>query len=324
MTKDFHKLDRIPAEQLTAYERWELPVMDMAGNEPAEITEEVVEEEIEIKPLTAEELEEIRQAAFIEGQQEGFQLGREEGFREGREAGYAEGRETGYAEGRATGEEQGATSKRAEIDAALKRLEGVTAELMEPIRRQQDEAEQALLNLVLAVSRSVIRREVSLDSQQIRQVVREALEALPRGSDQIKLWVNPQDAPLVREMASQQQEPWVIQEAPEVLPGGCKVESRYSLIDYTIEKRFQLAVRQMLERHTAVQPVPETANAGDVMKDLTSFQRDLMDAPLPAPEYPSAGVAASVAPDDGAQPSADEGMGDFPPSELSHDPTDPR
>src|SRR5690606_16649901 len=179
MTKDFHKLDRIPAEQLTAYERWERTVMDMAGNEPAEITEEVVEEEIEIKPLTAEELEEIRQAAYLEGQQEGFQLGREEGFREGREAGYAEGRETGYADGRATGEEQGATSKRAEIDAALKRLEGVTAELMEPIRRQQDEAEQALLNLVLAVSRSVIRREVSLDSQQIRQVVREALEALP-------------------------------------------------------------------------------------------------------------------------------------------------
>src|SRR5690606_26319887 len=277
MTKDFHKLDRIPAEQLTAYERWELPVMDMAGNEPAAVTEEVVEEEIEIKPLTAEELEEIRQAAFLEGQQEGFQLGREEGFREGREAGYAEG----LVEGRAAGEQQGADSKRAEIDTALKRLEGVTTELMEPIRRQQDEVEQALLNLVLAVSRSVIRREVSLGSQQIRQVVQEALEALPRGSDQIRLRVNPQDAPLVREMASQQQEPWVIQESAEVLPGGCKVESRYSLIDYTIEKLFLLAVRQMLESQLEGQPSPDSAEPGEIMEDLTSFQRELLDAPLP-------------------------------------------
>ncbi len=360
MANDFHKLDRIPAEQLTAYERWELPVMDEPDNEPPAISEEVVEEDIEITPLTAEELEEIRQAAYQEGQQEGrqdgFQVGREEGFREGREAGYAEG----LSAGRATGEQQGADSKRAEIDEALKRLEGVTAELMDPIRHQQDEVEQALLNLVLAVSRSVIRREVSLGSQQIRQVVQEALEALPRGSDQIRLRVNPQDAPLVREMASQQQEPWVIQESAEVLPGGCKVESRYSLIDYTIEKRFQLAVRQMLERQLAGQPSPDSAEPGEIMEDLTSFQRELLDAPLPertsmpeqaalpertsmleqaalpeqapAPEQthfsepasqPDA-ISAPVSPDNSAQPSADEGMGDFPPSELSRDSDDPR
>lgn len=57
---------RIPKEQMTAWERWELPLLDERGNQ-------VVEEE-EVKPLTAADLEEIRQAA------------REDGFQEGRQA----------------------------------------------------------------------------------------------------------------------------------------------------------------------------------------------------------------------------------------------
>ena len=41
---------RIPKEQMTAWERWELPLLDERGNQ-------VVEEE-EVKPLTAADLEE--------------------------------------------------------------------------------------------------------------------------------------------------------------------------------------------------------------------------------------------------------------------------
>ena len=63
-------LNRIPKENLTAYERWELPLLDAKGNEVAR------EEELNVKPLTAANIEEIRQAAYADGLEEG----RKEGF----------------------------------------------------------------------------------------------------------------------------------------------------------------------------------------------------------------------------------------------------
>ena len=43
-------LDRIPKENLTAYERWELPLLDARGNEVAQV------EDREVKPLTAADI----------------------------------------------------------------------------------------------------------------------------------------------------------------------------------------------------------------------------------------------------------------------------
>src|SRR5690554_3021090 len=125
MPKDFHKLDRIPAEELTAYERWELPVMDEADDEaelpPQAPANEV--EEVEVQPLTAQDLEEIRQAAWSEGHEEGFQAGqqegREQGLQTGHEEGYQQGLEQGLAQGLEEGRRQGEEAKRAEIDASL-------------------------------------------------------------------------------------------------------------------------------------------------------------------------------------------------------------
>jgi len=75
-------LDRIPKENLTAYERWELPLLDAGGNEVAR------EEERNVKPLTAADIAEIRQAAHADGLEEG----RKEGF----DAGHQEGLKTGH------------------------------------------------------------------------------------------------------------------------------------------------------------------------------------------------------------------------------------
>ncbi len=285
MPKDFHKLDRIPAEELTAYERWELPVMDGAGAEAQSPSEAAIEEleGVEVQPLTAQDLEEIRQAAWSEGHEEGFQLGQQEGheqgLKSGHEEGYQQGLEQGLAQGLEEGRRQGEEAKRAEIDASLQRLEQVTLELMEPIRQQRDDAEQALLNLALAVARTVIRREVSLDTSHIAQVVTEAIDSLPRGSDRIKLIVSPQDAPLVRQMVERQQENWTVTESADLLPGGCKVETSVSLVDYTVEKRFQLAVQQMLGRHTSVQSVQGNAELDDDRLEMTDFRRDLLETP---------------------------------------------
>ncbi|MFW5825731.1 MAG: flagellar assembly protein FliH, partial [Marinobacter sp.] len=137
--KDPRRRNRIPPEELSAWERWELPLLDKQGNEVPR------EEEIEVKPLTAADIEAIRQSAWEEGRDEGLKSGYEEGLKkgaeEGRVQGHREGRETGEREGR----EQAETDTRAAIDEKLSRLEEIMAELVAPIERHRDELESALV-----------------------------------------------------------------------------------------------------------------------------------------------------------------------------------
>lgn len=110
-------VNRIPKEQLTAYERWELPLLDARGNEVAR------EEEREVKPLTAADIDEIREAAREDGYNEGREQGYQDGLKAGKEEGHQEGLETGLAEGREQGKSQGYDDTRKEIETKLDRLE---------------------------------------------------------------------------------------------------------------------------------------------------------------------------------------------------------
>lgn len=267
--------NRIPKEQLTAYERWELPLLDERGNEVAR------EEERNVKPLTAADIEEIRRAAREDGYAEGREQGYEAGLAEGREAGHKEGLETGLAEGRERGESQGYDDTRKEVDIKLDRLEHLLGELLLPIKRHEDELETALVNLTTVLARAVVYRELSLDSSQIQQVVRRAMEALPSTADNIKIRINPEDCELVREVAERLQASAVVVEDETVLPGGCKVETRHSLVDFTVEKRFQRAVQSMLDQQMSDSDQGETEELDAMMDDLTDFHRAVLDSKTP-------------------------------------------
>ncbi|MDO6823647.1 flagellar assembly protein FliH [Marinobacter sp. 1_MG-2023] len=269
---------RIPKEQLTAYERWELPLLDASGNEVAR------EEERDVKPLTAADLAEIRQAAREDGFNEGRDQGLQEGRAEGYELGHKEGLETGLAEGRERGQAEGYDETRAEVSASLDRLEPILEELLLPIRKHQDELETSLLNLTMVLARAVVYRELTIDSSQIRQVVREAVEALPSTADNVRIHVHPDDFSAVRDVAERLEATASVVEDSKVLPGGCRVETRNSLVDFTVEKRFQRAVQSMLERQTDDGEVGEAEELNAIMDDLTDFQRDVLSTPGHSPK----------------------------------------
>ena len=54
--KDPRRRRHVPPEELSAWERWELPLLDEQGNEV------VPEEEVEVRPLTVADIEAIRQS----------------------------------------------------------------------------------------------------------------------------------------------------------------------------------------------------------------------------------------------------------------------
>lgn len=265
--------DRIPPEELSAWERWELPLLDEKGNEVER------EEEMDVKPLTAKDIEAIRQSAWEEGLQEGRQAGHEEGLaqglEEGRERGYQEGQQTGEQEGR----EQAETNARSEIDEKLARLESVLGELLAPIERHRDELESALVNLATVLARSVVYRELTMDSSQIRQVVVDAVGHLPSTRDNVRIRVHPSDAEWVREVVDRLDAAASVTVDDSILAGGCTVETRHSLVDYTVEKRFQKAVQSMLDQQLGTASQGESEELESVMGDLSDFHRDVLEEP---------------------------------------------
>ncbi|RMJ05848.1 Flagellar assembly protein FliH [Marinobacter litoralis] len=288
--KDSDQDDKlIPKENLTAWERWELPLLDEQGNQVAR--------EEDVKPLTAANLQEIREAARADGYQEGRDAGYQEGFAQGRTEGHQEGMAAGETEGREQGLQQATEAIKQENESRMARLDEILGELLLPIERHEAELESALVNLATVLARAVVHRELSIDTSQIRNVVRKALKSLPSTADNVRVFIHPDDFEPVSEVAERlEAKPSIIQD-DSLMPGGCRVETRNSLVDYTVEKRFQRAVQNMLEEQMAGEGEPEGSQEGASMGELTDFHRDLLS---------DTGDSAEAESDHGAQGDNDD------------------
>lgn len=231
---------RIPKEQLTAYERWELPLLDARGNEVPR------EEERDIKPLTASELQDIQQQAEAEGREAGLEKGHQEGFAKGREEGVAEGIKAGTSEGYEQGERAGREAAQQQVQVLEQRLDAVMESLVLPIRQQQSSVEEALVQLATTVARAIIQRELAQDSSHIFQVVRQAMAALPSTTETIRISASPQDIDALQASLTRLDVATKLVEDAAISPGGCRVETRYSLVDFTVEKRFEQVVQGLV------------------------------------------------------------------------------
>lgn len=258
----------IRAKDLKGVDLWTLPSFDPEVPEPepspeAQSVEEQAEaaeqaqsesEEValeDVKPLTLDELEAIRQDAYNEG----FATGEKDGFH--------------------AGQLKAKQDADMALAAKLAGLEQLMTQLFEPIAEQDQQLEEAMINLLGQMVRQVIQRELVSDSSQIRQVLSEALKLLPMGTANIRIHVNPQDFEMIKALRERHEEHWRILEDAALLPGGCRVESELSRIDATVETRLNQAIKQLFEqqREQSVHPLE-----ADLHTDL--------DAPQAAPDAP--------------------------------------
>ena len=110
------------------------------------------EAQLEIKPLTADDIEQIRQAAFDEG----FAQGKEEGFSKGYEEGREQGTADGLAHGQAEGKKLGLEQATEEIEQKKLELATLLDQLQQPLLQVDQQVEQQLLQLCLAMAEAVI------------------------------------------------------------------------------------------------------------------------------------------------------------------------
>lgn len=158
-------------------------------------------------PLTARQLEEVQKQAYDEA--------------------FAKGLEEGLAAGERQMQERAA------------RMDQLLTALNTPFEELDQQVEDELVSLSIAIVRQLIRREIRTDPGQVVAVVREAVAALPVVARKIRLHLHPDDASLVREAMSlaESKENWQIVGDPVLSRGGCRVVTENSQVDATLETR---------------------------------------------------------------------------------------
>lgn len=239
-------------EELATLSRWEWPLV--GDEEKTAPPPEPVEEEIIEPPYipTAEEIEAMQKQAYDEAYAQGMQEGLEAGHREGQEKGHTEGLEQGHKEGHesgyAAGHAEGLEAGRAEMEATRDRFTALIDCLDAPLAEMDEQVEHELVELVIAIARQLIRRELNTQPEQITSLIRDALKLLPASTRRVTLHLNPADIERTRAslQADENLPRWKIAESSEITPGGCQITTENSFMDATVEKRLATAISQLL------------------------------------------------------------------------------
>jgi len=102
------------------------------------------------------------------------------------------------------------------------------------------ELERVLVALTLEAARRIAQQELNLDPAKVAAVVRDAVSGLGNGARGVAVFVHPDDyAALEQALADQLEraEGWRLVADPEVLPGGCRVESEQASVVSSLDAR---------------------------------------------------------------------------------------
>lgn len=216
------------------------------GKKPTWRYEPPEEVQEELKPLTAEEIEEIRQAAYEEGMNQGKEEGFATGFDEGKKAGYEEGISQGHQEGIKTGLEEG----QEKISELAKSWQDLTQQLHQPLSVVEKNVEQQLLNLVVQLTEAITLQEAKTNPDILLSAITEGMKSLPCQDTQTQILLNPNDIALIEEQFTEQyiqEQGWRLLAAPQLEQGSCQIENSTSNIDLSIKSRIKEVLESFLQ-----------------------------------------------------------------------------
>lgn len=157
-----------------------------------------------------------------------------------------------YAEGFAQGQAQTALEWQRRMDdyiaqqgqEAAQRLQAVLQTLDASLIDMQQQMAQQLLELACDIARQVVRQELSVNPNALQPVVREAVGMLVTEGRPATVRLNPIDmeamAQPLREELDGPGVQWMAD--PAVPAGGCLVESAGTVVDGSLDKRWQRAI----------------------------------------------------------------------------------
>ena len=199
--------------------------------------DEIIESaDTDLKPLTAEQLQSITETAEKEGYEAGYEKGLEEAKKEGYEV----------------GKKEAITATKDSINQQCANLQHIIDALMIPVQSEQKQLQTILLDMVCQLAKAVVKKELTIDSSQITQLVDAALGTIPPGTDKFSLYLNGQDLALIETYLKEN--PKIVDKEltyhidDELLPGGCRLETRQTVIDCSVEKRLNEIIDGFLHK----------------------------------------------------------------------------
>jgi flagellar assembly protein FliH len=169
------------------------------------------------------------------------------------------------------GYEAGVSAGRAELQrqndalaAQITHLEAILDRLSQPLVALDEEVEQQLVLLALAVGKQLARRELRADPGQITALIREAVGRLPAAARDVRVHLHPEDAAAIAERLATAgpERAWTVVEDPTLTRGGCLVRTENSQIDARVESRVNAIVSGMLGEERASARAADAAAEG--------------------------------------------------------------
>ncbi len=206
-------------------------------------------EEIEIEeviPLTAEDIEEIRQAAYEEGFNQGKEEGFTKGYDEGKSSGHEEGLKLGHQEGVETGLAQGKEAINKKSDS----WESLIAQLHHPLADVNQNVEEQLLSLIVELTKAVTHQEVKINPDILTSAISSGIKALPSQEVNTQIILHPDDIKLVEQQFGSdyiKEQGWRLLASPGLEQGSCQIENSTSNVDLTISSRLKEVLDSFLQ-----------------------------------------------------------------------------
>jgi len=194
-------------EHALGYERWELPEV----GDPVPVPRK---EEVATPQPTLADIEAIERQA------------REEGFN------------AGLTEGRAMA--------RRELVALTARLEALYEAAAKPLATLDAEVARELAWLATVIAERVVGSELAMTPEMILGVVHRAVQVLPAGERHVRVFLNPDDASLVREHRNAGEGDWTVVDDPQLSRGDCRLESENSRLDARLRTRLDSVIAAVL------------------------------------------------------------------------------
>ena len=239
---------RIASENLGEVTSWMLPPVDDSGRvlssaeKEARVRREKLLQQGKEKIETVEIPAQQKTGMTAQEMQDIFDTAEKDGFTQGHAAGVEQGKSDGYEAGR----QQGLMEMRAQLTLEQQRFHDIANGLLHPLTAQDNDIENMLLDVICSLTQSVIQRELVTDSSNILELVKAAVDALPIGSKNIRVSLNPDDLTAIESYATEQQLDWKFFGDAQLQPGGCKIETPESRVDFSVSQRLQTVLEQFL------------------------------------------------------------------------------
>jgi flagellar assembly protein FliH len=192
-------------------------------------------------------------------------------------------RDEGYRRGLDEGRRDGAE----EMHAAARTLERLFGAIEPHAALLDDVLVGQLADVIIAIARQFVRRELKREPGEIVRVVREAIAALPISDAAIRVLVHPEDAALLRRVLRPDafERPLRLMDDVAMTQGGARIETDVSSVDASVEARLNAIAARVFGDEREMDAVAaasadgaETTTVGDTMAAETTTVGDTMAA----------------------------------------------